>query len=42
MKTVNFSAFENDAIKKRDLNFLKGGKIGSGDPVEDLITPPRR
>jgi len=42
MKTVDLSAFEKDAIKERDLNFLKGGRIGSGDPVEDLLTPPRR
>lgn len=40
MKTVNFKAFEKDAIKKTELNCLKGGL--KGDPVEDLIHPPVR
>ena len=39
MKTVDFKAFAKDAIKKNELNYLKGGK---GDPVEDLVHPPER
>ena len=40
MKTVDFKAFEKDAIKKTELNYLKGGN--AGDPVEDLVHPPVR
>ena len=39
MKTVDFKSFAKDAIQEKELNFLKGGK---GDPVEDLIHPPRK
>jgi hypothetical protein len=39
MKTVDFKSFAKDAIKDKELNYLKGGK---GDPVEDLISPPRK
>ena len=38
MKTVDFKAFEKDAIKKTELNYLKGGV--TGNPVEDLVHPP--
>jgi hypothetical protein len=39
MKTVDFKSFAKDAIQEKELNYLKGGK---GDPVEDLIVPPRK
>ena len=39
MKTVDFKSFAKDAIQEKELNYLKGGK---GDPVEDLILPPRK
>jgi len=39
MKTVDFKLFAKDAIQEKELNYLKGGK---GDPVEDLLHPPRR
>jgi len=39
MKTVDFKRFEKDAIQEKELNYLKGGK---GDPVEDLLSPPRK
>ena len=42
MKTVNLASFTNDKIKEKELNFLKGGFIGSDDPVDDLLMPPRR
>jgi hypothetical protein len=41
MKTVNLKSFANDAIKKTELNYLKGG-LTKGDPVEDLVHPPTR
>ena len=40
MKTVDFKSFAKDAIKKNELNYLKGGR--SADPVEDLVHPPTR
>ena len=40
MKTVNFKSFAKDAIQERELNYLKGGS--GGDPVDDLISPPRK
>jgi len=39
MKTVDFKSFAKDAIQEKELNFLKGGK---GDPVQDIIVPPRK
>ena len=42
MKTVNFKAFAKDAIKESDLNYLKGGVMPNGNPVEDLVHPPER
>jgi hypothetical protein len=39
MKTVDFKSFAKDAIQEKELNFLKGGK---GDPVDDIIVPPRK
>lgn len=39
MKTVNFQSFAKDKIQEKALNFLKGG---GGDPVDDLITPPKK
>ena len=39
MKTVDFKSFEKDAIKKAELNCLKGG-VCPTDPVEDLVHPP--
>ena len=42
MKTVNFKSFAKDKIQEKELEFFKRWKNGSGDPVEDLITPPRR
>ena len=39
MKTVDFKSFAKDVIQEKELNYLKGGK---GDPVEDLILPPRK
>jgi hypothetical protein len=41
MKTVDLKSFAKDAIKRTDLNYLKGG-LTKGDPVEDLIHPPVR
>ena len=40
MKTVNFKSFAQDKIQERELNYLKGGN--SGNPVEDLVHPPKR
>jgi len=40
MKTVDFKLFAKDAIQEKELNYLKGG--GKGDPVEDIVTPPRK
>ena len=40
MKTLDFKAFEKDAIKETKLNYLKGGT--KGNPVEDLVHPPER
>ncbi len=42
MKTVNLTSFKNDKINEKELNFLKGGIIGSDDPVDDLLMPPQR
>jgi hypothetical protein len=42
MKTVSFEAFAKDKIQEKELNFLKGGVIGTGDPVSDVLNPPRR
>ena len=42
MKTVDFKSFAKDAIKETELNYLKGGLIVKGNPVEDLIHPPVR
>ena len=42
MKTVDFKSFAKDAIKKTELNYLKGGLSLKGDPVSDLIHPPVR
>jgi natural product precursor len=39
MKTINFKSFEKDLIQEKEMNYLKGGK---GDPVEDLVSPPRK
>ena len=39
MKTVDFKSFAKDAIQENELNYLKGGK---GDPVEDIVYPPKR
>jgi hypothetical protein len=39
MKTVDFKSFAKDAIKKAELNCLKGG-VCPTDPVEDLVHPP--
>ena len=41
MKTVNFKSFAKDVIQEKELNYLKGGN-SKGDPVEDLLIPPRR
>ena len=40
MKTVDFKSFANDVIREKELNYLKGGN--AGDPVEDLLKPPKR
>jgi hypothetical protein len=40
MKTVNFESFAKDKIQEKELNYLKGG--ASGDPIQDLLNPPRR
>jgi len=40
MKTVDFKSFAKDAIKETELNYLKGGLIAKGNPVEDLVHPP--
>ena len=40
MKTVNFKSFAQDKIQENELNYLKGG--AAGNPVEDLIHPPKR
>ena len=40
MKTVRFENFKKDKIQERELNFIKGGN--SGDPLHDLLTPPKR
>ena len=42
MKTVNFASFAKDKIQEKELNYLKGGYVGSGDPVDDLLTPPQK
>jgi hypothetical protein len=42
MKTLNFKSFAKDVIKEKELNYLKGGVMGTSDPVDDLLTPPRR
>lgn len=42
MKTLNFKAFAKDAIKEKELNFLKGGTSSfKGDPVDDVLIPTR-
>ena len=38
MKTANFKSFAQDKIQEKAMNYLKGG----GEPVEDLIHPPKR
>jgi hypothetical protein len=40
MKTVNFKSFAQDKLQENELNYLKGGN--SGEPVTDLIHPPRK
>ncbi len=40
MKTVNFKSFAKDAIKETELNYLNGGMVSKGNPVEDLVHPP--
>ncbi len=40
MKTVDFKSFAKDAIKETELNYLNGGMVSKGNPVEDLIHPP--
>jgi len=40
MKTANFKSFAQDKIQEKELNYLKGGS--GGDPVSDLIHPPKR
>ena len=40
MKTVNFESFAKDKIQEKELNFLKGG--ATGDPVRDILIPPRK
>jgi len=40
MKTVNFKSFAQDKIQENELNYLKGGT--TGNPVEDLVHPPRK
>jgi len=40
MKTLNFRSFAKDEIKETELNQLVGGF--SGEPVADLIKPPRK
>jgi natural product precursor len=40
MKTVNFKSFAKDKIQEKELNFLKGG--ANGDPLSDILIPPRR
>ena len=42
MKTVNFKSFAKDVIQENELNYLKGGVNGAGDPIEDLIVPTRK
>ena len=42
MKTVNFKSFSKDAIREVELNYLKGGVMSKGNPVEDLVHPPER
>jgi hypothetical protein len=38
MKTVTFESFAQDKIQENELNFLKGG----GEPVHDILNPPKR
>jgi hypothetical protein len=40
MKALNFAAFAKDKIQEKELNFLKGGR--GGDPIDDLIMPPKK
>ena len=42
MKTLNFESFAKDKIQEKELNFLKGGFVGSDDPGADVLNPPRR
>jgi len=42
MKTLNFAKFAKDKIQEKELNSLIGGTIGSGDPINDLLAPPKR
>ena len=42
MKTVNLASFAKDKIQEKELNYLKGGYVASGDPIHDLLTPPKR
>jgi hypothetical protein len=41
MKTVDFKSFAKDVIQEKELNYLKGG-FSKGDPVDDLLVPPKR
>ena len=38
MKTANFKSFAQDKLQENELNYLKGG----GEPVTDLVHPPKR
>jgi hypothetical protein len=40
MKTLKLEHFAKDRIQEKELNFIKGGN--SGDPLHDLLTPPKR
>jgi hypothetical protein len=40
MKTVDLKSFAKEAIKETELNYLKGGMVSKGNPVEDLVHPP--
>lgn len=42
MKTIDFKAFAKDEIREKELNYLKGGNAGGGDPVDDLLVPPKK
>jgi hypothetical protein len=40
MKTIDFKAFAKDEIREKELNYLKGGN--AGEPIEDLLSPPKK